>query len=465
MKNGSFWVLSKKLSSDPSSNPPTTGEDRDPGESEERRKNSLISRDAKLLFTWLFINSIPIGYMNVVPLVYLLEVGYSPALIGTIYAVAAVANTLSYFPCGILADRYGRKVFVLVGGLIPCISYAIFGLTLNPILLILAGVLGGVGLAGGFAVGMSSPAILPLLAESTSDKNRTMIFGLSNGIFIGALTTGALLSFLPSVFMSSLSVNSYSAHSYAYFVMSILVIASTIPVLFVKERRAKPPQLQKSATKGGKPSSRISRLVPIVSRKTILNFSIIFAFSGFGLGVIVQLVPTWYTIRFGVNETTAGLAIAVAEFCGIFAILIIPSIVKRRGTIIASAVTLFLSCAFLGIMPLAATFMIAAILFVFRSIFINVAWPVQQSYMVGIVKEKERATAIGITYSAWGAAASLATYIGGTLLSIKSLTWLPFVLSFAAYSISALLLYLMFRKIKPPEELELDPSASEVKMP
>ena len=179
------------------------------------QKESLLSRDAKLLLTWVLVNSIPIGYMNVVPLVYLVDVGYNPSLIGTIYAAGAIANTIGYIPFGILADRYGRKIFVIIGGIIPTVSYAIFGLTLDPAWLILASVIGGVGLAGGLGVAINSPAILPLLAASTSDKNRTMLFGLTQGAFIAALTIGALLSFLPSFLVFQFSLSSWAAHSYS----------------------------------------------------------------------------------------------------------------------------------------------------------------------------------------------------------------------------------------------------------
>src|SRR5271157_4365619 len=105
--------------------------------------SALFTRNSKLLLAWVLFNSIPIGYMNVVPLVYLLEVGYKPSTIGLIYGVAAIANTVAYIPFGILADKYGRKIFLIVGGLIPFISYTIFGLTLSPYWLIVAGILGG----------------------------------------------------------------------------------------------------------------------------------------------------------------------------------------------------------------------------------------------------------------------------------------------------------------------------------
>jgi len=417
----------------------------------------ILSRDAKLILSWVLINSIPIGYMNVVPLVYLVEVGYAPSLIGAIYALGAVANTIGYIPFGMLADKYGRKVFVIVGGFLPFFSYAIFGLTLNPIWLIFASILGGIGLAGGLGVAINSTALLPLLTEKTTDKNRTLLFGILQGFWIIAITIGSLLSFLPSVLTTNFSLSSYQAHSYAYFVMSALVAASTIPILFVKERKIERTPFARAQT-----PSRISSRLQIISGRRILNFSIVFAFAGLGVGVIVQLIPTWYALRFGASETTAGLWIAIAEFTGLVAVPIIPRLVKRGGTVFASSSTMIVSCVFLALMPLSTFFHEAAALFVVRAIFTTISWPILQSYMMGIVNEKERATTTGITYTAWALTSSIGTYLGGYLLGANLLS-LPFVFGVGGYLASAILLYILFRKIKPPEELELDLGSSEIK--
>jgi len=411
-------------------------------------QSALFTRNSKLLLSWVLINSIPIGYMNVVPLVYLLEVGYKPSTIGLIYGVAAIANTVAYIPFGILADKYGRKIFLIVGGLIPCISYAIFGLTLIPSWLILASILGGVGLAGGLAVAINSPALLPLMAASSSNENRTLLFGVTQGAFIMAITIGSLLSFLPSFLISHFSLSSYTAHSYSYFFMSVLIVVSTLPALFVKEDRRKvADDALNRAIKTTK------KLLPIFSGKVILEFSVVFAFSGLGLGAIVQLLPTWYNLRYGTSETTAGLWLAVAEIVSIIAIPLIPWMIRKgRGIILVATATSALSCLFLGLMPLAAFFVLAALLFVARSVLINLSWPMIQSYMIGLVKERERATTVGITYTAWGFATAMGTFLGGDLLG-NGLLWVPFMIGVVGYLGSSVVFFVFFRNIRPPEEL------------
>lgn len=433
------------------------------GDLQKREDNGgIVSKDAKLILSWVLVNSIPIGYMNVVPLVYLVEVGYSPALIGTVYALGAIANTISYIPFGILADRYGRKFFVAVGGFLPFFSYAIFGLTLNPEWLIFASILGGIGLAGGLGVAINSTALLPLIAETTTHQKRTLVFGILQGCWITAVTIGALLSFLPSILVSKFGLDSYAAHSYSYFVMSALVAISTVPILFVHEKKKveSPPTLTPFPT--SRRFSWLSSRLQVVSGKKILYLAIIFAFAGLGVGVIVQLVPTWYALRFGTTEEMAGLWVAIAEFSGIFAIPFIPRLVKRGGTVFVSALTMILSCLFLGLMPLSTTFEEAAIFFVIRAILTTISWPILQSYMMGIVQERERATVTGITYTTWALMSSIGTFLGGAFLAAGQLS-LPFVFGVGGYIVCSILLFLFFRKIKPPEELELDESSSEIR--
>jgi MFS family permease len=437
------------------------GQSREDDHENKPADQRILSKDAKLIFSWVLVNSIPIGYMNVVPLIYLVNVGYNPSLIGTIYALGAIANTIGYIPFGMLADRYGRKVFIIVGGFLPFFSYAIFGLTLNPTWLIFASILGGIGLAGGLGVAINSTALLALLTNTTTDKNRTFVFGVLQGSWISAVTIGSLLSFLPSILMSAFSLDSYTAHSYSYFIMSAFVAASTVIMLFVKEKRTD-RSFVPLQTSSSKMSSRISNRLQIVSGKKILYFCILFAFVGLALGVIVQLIPTWYTLRFGTSETTAGLWIALAEFCGIFAIPLIPKLVKRGGTVFSSAATMIVSSIFLALMPLAGSFEVAAIFFVIRAMLTTVSWPILQSYMMGIVLERERATVTGITYTAWALMSSVGTFLGGALLGEGQLT-LPFLIGVFGYITSSLLLFLFFRKIKPPEELELDLGSAEIR--
>ena len=195
-----------------------------------------------------------------------------------------------------------------------------------------------------------------------------------------------------------------------------------------------------------------TRKIPLASTKITAKFSIVYALSGLGLGVIVQILASWYYLQFGIPESTAGLWIGIAEVGSIPTIFMIPWLVQRRGTLYIAVVFLAISALFLGLMPLSSIFILAAIFFVARNIFVNISWPVMQSYMMGIVAEKERATITGIATTAWGLANAVGTLIGGALLASRVL-YLPFVIGVAGYIGSSIALWIFFRGLKPPEEI------------
>jgi MFS family permease len=431
---------------------------------------SFLTRDGKLILLQVLLNSIPLGYMNVIPAVYLLELKYSASVVGAIYAASALSNTIGLTPFGFLADRYGRKIFFLFGSFVPTISYVMFALTTNEYWLIVASVIGGVGIAGGIAVAMSGPALLPLLAKASSDKNRTTLFGATQAVWAIALTIGSLLTYVPGFFIRYLNEGSFTAHAVSYYFMAGLAAASAVPVLFIKEeggrqRESKEAKQisEEAAVRASSISQRRSvvswildlpkskRKIPLASKAITAKFSLAYALSGLGLGVIVQLIASWYYLQFAIPEQTAGLWVGIAEAASIPTIFMIPWLVKRRGTLYIAVVFLALSGLFLGFMPLSSIFILAAIFYTARNIFVNISWPVMQSYMMGIVAEKERATITGIATTAWGLANAVGTLVGGDLLA-SNLLYLPFVIGVAAYLASAVTLGFFFRGLKPPEE-------------
>jgi MFS family permease len=413
----------------------------------------LVTRDGRLLLVSVLLNTVPIGYMNVVPLIYLAEIGYNPSVIGLIYAVSALSNAAGLIPMGFLADRYGRKWFLVAGTLMPCASYAIFGLTLDPGWLVFASALGGIGFAGGFAYAVANPAIIPLLARSTSDRNRTTMFGLSQGIFTLGLSVGALLSSVPTWLVRLLGETSGVAHSNSYFLMSGIVVASVLPLLLFVENRSSPKMgLDALQTTAGLPIPKTRTRFAVSSWSRIAKLSLVFALTGLALGVLVQLLPTWYALKFGVSEDTVGEWTAIANAATLVIIPTIPRLVKRRGTLTSIAATGLASSVFLALMPVVGSFEGAASLFVVRTVLEAMSWAILLSYTMGVVPELERATATGITLTAWGVGATFGTYVGGLFLGAGLLT-LPFVVGVASYAAAPAALLVFFRGSRPPEEL------------
>jgi hypothetical protein len=81
----------------------------------------------------------------------------------------------------------------------------------------------------------------------------------------------------------------------------------------------------------------------------------------------------------------------------------------------------------------------------------HISLPLRQSYMMAVLRPEERASTAGVVQLSSTATGSLAPTLGGYLMQEVSTT-LPLFISATIFTISNLLLYVFFDRIKPPEE-------------
>jgi MFS family permease len=392
------------------------------------------------------LNSLPLGYTFVVLPIYLSEIGFSGEVIGAITTAAAAANTIATVPFAIAADRYGRKNFVVWGFLSAAVGYILLAFMRDSNSLLLASAIAGVGVAGGFSGAVWTPAWTALLAEKASPEKRTRAFALSQGVWTIALTSGSAMGVMPAFFRATFRMTYPSSHEYMFLIYAAITILSGLIVLPIKEIRIEP-----SITHGL--SSR--RFLPKKSLRQIMKFSATLGLVGFATGVAVQLLSLWFKKMYGVNETTLGPWFAVAEVTSIIVVPIIPRLTRIWGSPKSVLATQGVSAVLLGTMIAAPTYQLAGALFVARNLFMNISWPVQQSYLMGTVTPDERASASAITSMLWGIGASVSTFLGGYLLGGSSFLSIsaPMLIGAAAYLGSAVAFYFVFRRIQPPDEM------------
>ena len=109
------------------------------------------SRDVLLLLTSMVLASVPVGYLLVVLPLYLNRAGLEPSVIGLLYSLSGLVTAGLVAFSGALADRFGRRGFLIWGTALPICSYVIFAATTDPGWLVVASVIGGVTTTGGWA--------------------------------------------------------------------------------------------------------------------------------------------------------------------------------------------------------------------------------------------------------------------------------------------------------------------------
>lgn len=402
--------------------------------------------DVKLLLAAMGLNSLPLGYTLVVLPIYLNDIGFSGEVIGAITAVSSFAATVALTPFAIAADRYGRKPFVVGGFLAATLAYLFFAFTRDLNSLLLAGAIGGIGLAGGFSTAVWTPAWTALISEKASHEKRTAVFAWSQGIWTVALTAGSAASVLPAFFRTHLNSTFFQSYEYPFLIFAILSIISGLVLLPVSEARTKHPKIGSGHRKSFFPSK---------SRSQITKFAATLGAVGFASGVGIQLLSLWFKKVYGTSENVLGPWFAAAEITSLVVIPMIPKLTKTFGSPRTVSITQGLSACLLASMILAPSYQLAALILVARNFFMNISWPVQQSYLMGTVTPEERASASAITYTIWGIGNSFGPILAGFFLSQVTFLALsaPLLIGGAVYLIAAVAFYLLFRGIPPPEEV------------
>lgn len=398
--------------------------------------------DAKLLMASRGIRSFAFSYLNVVFAIYLDQLGYTPVMIGIIFSVAYLAGALLTAVWGYLSDRYGRRKILMLLAVLTIISNGIYIFFSGLVFILLAVVIANVGAGGsgggGSGGGPFNPVEEALLAEKCQPENRNQVFALNS--FVGSITgsIGALGAGLPQYLQE---MRGWTAVS-SYKPLFMLTIIFSLILLYVYSAIGEEHQPQKTEKK-------ISKATGVfVTKMSVLSFV-----DNFGAGLAGSLVSYWFFLRFGVELRSLGLLFFISYFLAALSFLSAPIIARYIGLVKTMAFSHGLASMIYLLIPLAPTFKIAATMLAVRSYFAYMDNPLRSSFTMAMVRSTERGSAAGVTSLArivpFGISPTISTY----LMQSVSLT-LPLFIGGGLQLINDVAFYLMFRHIRPPEEIQ-----------
>lgn len=399
------------------------------------RQYGSIPSQAKLLIVLSFVPALALGFIYTDLSYFLTTVkGLSIVFTGTVITVMGVSMVAASIPFGILADRYGRRKFIVFGNLLASVTLASFALTSSPVLLILAAVVEGSTEAAFASAGTA------MLAEKAGEANRTVAFSLSS--FLSNIAWGLGGFAIPLVLVFELfGLDILQAHVTLYLILAGLSVAVTPFLLRIDESRT-------SAKAKG-----IREFMPRKSRDVLVKYLITAVLIAFGAGLFVPLMAQWFTLRFAVPDTYSGPVIGVSGFLIAAFALGAPNLARRFGLVGSIVLTQGLSMVFMVTVPLSPTFPIAGGIYIVRTFMMNVSGPLGTSLIMGLVDRDERGAAAGISAALSRLPNSISTVIGSSMMN-AGLLELPFYIASALYAVSIFMFWRFFRKAKAPEERE-----------
>jgi len=401
-----------------------------------------LHRDAKLLMASRGIRSFAFSYVNVVFAIYLDQLGYSTVTIGIIFSVAYLSGAVLTAVWGYLSDRFGRRNILMLLAVLTIISNCIYVFFSGFVFILLAVVIANVGsggsAGGGQGGGPFNPVEEALLAEKCTPENRNRVFAVNS--CVGALmgSFGALASGFPQYLQETWGWSAIASYKPLF----ILTILFSVVLFFVYSSIREQHQPRTVEKKISKPTGIF-----------VTKMSLLAIVDNFGAGMAGALVSYWFFLRFGVQLKSLGVIFFASYFLAAVSFLSAPLIALRLGVVRTMAFSHGLASIIYLVLPLAPTLAIAASLLMIRSFFAYMDNPLRASFTMAMVNSNERGSAAGVTSLAriilYGISPTFSTY----LMQSVSLT-LPLFIGGGLQLINDVAFYLLFRHVRPPEELK-----------
>lgn len=401
-----------------------------------------LHRDAKLLMASRGIRSFAFSYLNVVFAIYLDQLGYSTVTIGIIFSVAYLSGAVLTAVWGYLSDRFGRRNILMLLAVLTIISNCIYVFFSGFVFILLAVAIANVGsggsAGGGQGGGPFNPVEEALLAEKCTPENRNRVFAVNS--CVGALmgSFGALASGFPQYLQETWGWSAIASYKPLF----ILTILFSVVLFFVYSSIREQHQPRTVEKKISKPTGIF-----------VTKMSLLAIVDNFGAGMAGALVSYWFFLRFGVQLKSLGMIFFASYFLAAVSFLSAPLIALRLGVVRTMAFSHGLASIIYLVLPLAPTLAIAASLLMIRSFFAYMDNPLRASFTMAMVNSNERGSAAGVTSLAriipYGISPTFSTY----LMQSVSLT-LPLFIGGGLQLINDVAFYLLFRHVRPPEELK-----------
>ena len=261
-----------------------------------------------LLYSSIFL--VFLGISLVIPVLpsIMNELDISGAEVG--YLTAAFAFTQLIFSpfTGRAADKFGRKIAIVIGLFIFAFSELLFGLGKTIEVLFVSSMLGG--MAGAFIM----PAVTAFIVDITTVRNRARSLGymtaaINFGFIIGPGIGGVLAEVSTRL---------------PFFVAAVLGLISALLSVFMLEE---PKNLKEVAA--DKTEVTTSNFKKVFTPIFFIAFLVIFV-SSFGLAAFESFFSLYFDRKLGFTPTDIAIAIAGGAIIGTFAQIVLFEPLTRR---------------------------------------------------------------------------------------------------------------------------------------
>jgi DHA1 family multidrug resistance protein-like MFS transporter len=395
-----------------------------------------FDRDLRLLSYSMSVRRVTMGFTMLIRSIYFALLGFSPVQIGLLLSIGTFVSALHHISFGMLSDRFGRKPFIVMGGVFSLLRLVIFAISRDFWILALGQ---GIG-AMGEGAGAGQPVVSGYIADKTSRQDRGQVFStlaITNGL---ASTLGSLMAGLPLIFQNTMHMDEVTAHGMLFWLGAIISIPSLLLLLPLRDvQRQTGAGLEESADATSGDRDR--------NWGVIAKFSLVRSTSGVGWGFIQSLMSLYFFTQFGAGGEVLGPITSLARLLSVFTYTLAPAMVRRWGEVRPLIVTRVISAALAIALSLTPWYFPAILLLIALRVVIMSTMPIRQTLAAGIVDQRDTATAIGISNFARMGLRTVAPTVAGYMFEVISPS-MPFASGAIFLVVNAFLYRAWFRPKK-----------------
>jgi MFS family permease len=394
--------------------------------------------DRRLLYAAAFLRAVASGTVGVLLGLHLAARGFDPTETGAVISVGLAGAALAALIVTIEGDRLGRRATLVVISVLGAAGGVGVALLHGRALVFGAafvGMLNGVGKDRGAALILDQAA----LPATTTDAGRTQAFAWYGVLQDAGHAVGALAAGAPALLRRAAPLDVSDSLAVAMLAYAALLGATAI----VYARLS--PAIDARPAPARRP-------VQPATRRVLWRVGALFAIDSLAGGFLTTALLSLYLYqRFDLDEPTVGALFFCARVINAGSHLGAAWLARRIGLVNTMVFTHIPSSLLLVTVAIAPSFPIAATLFLLREGLVEMDVPTRQSYVMAVVAPADRTFAAGVTYLVRLAAWAVAPTFAGALMHGASMSY-PLYIGAAMKIAYDLLLWLAFRRHRPPEE-------------
>ena len=393
--------------------------------------------DAAVLLRTRAVRAFGDGFVSVLLPVYLVSLGYGTTRVGVIAAATLIGSAALTLLVGLRGYRWGRRALLRRVSLLMVATGLGFAVIEPFWALILVAFFGTLNPSAG-DVSVFLPAEQALLPQTVSPARRTALFARYSlaGSLIVAL--GALCAGVPEFVARQTALDLDAA------LRGMFLLYAALGLVILRLYRDLSPAIEPATNAAGSPLRE--------SKRIVYTLAGLFSLDSFAGGFVVQsLLAVWLYDRFDLSVAATGTIFFWTGLCAACSQLAAAPLAARIGLINTMVFTHLPANLFLILIPFMPNLPLAIAFLLDRSALSQMDVPARTSYVMAVVAPAERAAAASVTNVPRSLATAAGPLLAGYLLSRSSFGW-PLVIAGSLKATYDLLLLLMFRNVRPPEE-------------